>query len=306
MKTKYTILENIQKDLYIQDSPVIICAGQILKNNETNKILLQLKFKNISDQTIKALKVHIVQKDTQNVSLNNDIEYQYLDLRATRDEMFGQGIEIPCPNDNTRLVDLCVTEVIYTDNSSWNHPISEWEPIPDEKKLIDEFENPELVTQYKLYFGQRSIYKLAIYKDIWICSCGAINHKNEENCHICRNSLVEMYNCDMDALQQECNERLEQLRVAEEAKIEAKKAEKAKRKKHLKMGMICVVILLVITICINLLTAYLNHTNYSKAKDLMTNRQYNEAQEIFKQLNDYEDSEYQVKECIKMQTVKCE
>ena len=61
---RYSILWRMPENLYTQDSPVIVRAGALLKDNETGCILIQLKFENISDNTIKAIRLTFRTFDT--------------------------------------------------------------------------------------------------------------------------------------------------------------------------------------------------------------------------------------------------
>ena len=43
-------------NLYTQDSPLLIAAGALLKDNQTGNILAQIKFRSLSNKEIKAIK----------------------------------------------------------------------------------------------------------------------------------------------------------------------------------------------------------------------------------------------------------
>ncbi len=59
MSERYSKLFSLPENLYTEGSPVIIAAGALLKDNSTGKLLVQLKFRNISDCVINAVKVKI-------------------------------------------------------------------------------------------------------------------------------------------------------------------------------------------------------------------------------------------------------
>ena len=48
MKDRYSKLFSLTKDLYTEGSPIIISAGSLLKDNDTDRVLAQLKFTNRS------------------------------------------------------------------------------------------------------------------------------------------------------------------------------------------------------------------------------------------------------------------
>lgn len=90
MSERYSRVFSLEENLYVNDSPIIIVAGAVLKDNKTNKIIGQLKFKNIDEKNIKALTVQLKTFDTTGNPLEENFEHTYLDLNAQRDEEFGQ------------------------------------------------------------------------------------------------------------------------------------------------------------------------------------------------------------------------
>ena len=64
MSERYTRLFSLPENLYSVGAPVVIAAGAVLKDNQTGKVLTQLKIQNISDKAVKAATVSIVPMDT--------------------------------------------------------------------------------------------------------------------------------------------------------------------------------------------------------------------------------------------------
>ena len=114
---RYSRLFSLPENLYAAGSPVLICAGALLKDNQSEKILAQLKLKNIREKEIKAITVSISPLDTLDHPLGSPLEYQYLDLTAFRDDEFGQKTPIFLPDESTRAFSVEVTEVIFSDNT---------------------------------------------------------------------------------------------------------------------------------------------------------------------------------------------
>ena len=73
----------------------MIAAGTLLKDNQTGKIVAQLKFRCISDKIIKAVKVKLDLFDTADSPIAEPVVYDYLDLSASRDAEFGQKTPVP-------------------------------------------------------------------------------------------------------------------------------------------------------------------------------------------------------------------
>ena len=74
MSERYAKLSSLPKNLYAEGAPVIVSAGNLLKDNQTGKVLAQLKIKNISAKTVKAAKVRIHALDTTGKALDGDAE----------------------------------------------------------------------------------------------------------------------------------------------------------------------------------------------------------------------------------------
>lgn len=62
MAERYTRLFATEKNLYVSGSPLVLSAGALLKDNQTESVLAQLKIKNISNKIIKAVKVSVINR----------------------------------------------------------------------------------------------------------------------------------------------------------------------------------------------------------------------------------------------------
>lgn len=85
MSERYTRLFSLPENLGQDGCPVLISAGALLKDNNTGKLLVQLKLRNISEQVIKSVKVKINAYDTAEISLDGIEAFSYLDLAVERD-----------------------------------------------------------------------------------------------------------------------------------------------------------------------------------------------------------------------------
>lgn len=64
MSERYSKLFALTENLYATGAPVVIAAGALLKDNQTGKVLVQLKLRNIGKKTIKAATVCVEPLDT--------------------------------------------------------------------------------------------------------------------------------------------------------------------------------------------------------------------------------------------------
>ena len=113
MSERYSKLSALPENLYSTGAPVIIAAGALLKDNQTGKVLAQLKIRNIQDKAIKAATVTLTPLDTVNQPLGGTVDHQYLDLSAARDTDFGQKVPVFLPDQATRAFSISVAQVIF-------------------------------------------------------------------------------------------------------------------------------------------------------------------------------------------------
>ena len=119
MQERYERLYALPGQLYIIGSPVIIEAGALLKDNQYNNVVAQLKFRNISEHVIKGIQVNIYALDIAQRPLDAPVIFQYLDLNAKRDDTFGQQVPVNLPDSGTRAFYISIQEVIFDNNEIW-------------------------------------------------------------------------------------------------------------------------------------------------------------------------------------------
>lgn len=226
MSERYSKLFALPQNLYSECAPVLIAAGALLKDNETGKVLAQLKIQNIQNNTTKAATVKIVPLDTVGKPLGNEVEHQYLDLNATRDMDFGQKSPILLPDPATRAFSVSIAEVIFTDNSIWTATETREEALATPAPLKQAFGDRELARQYKIEYGANCKYLYKKEKDLWWCACGALNHQDEPLCHSCQKKAAHLAALDLERLKTERDARLKAEQKKAAAKVRTKKATK--------------------------------------------------------------------------------
>ena len=308
MTNRYIRLFTIPENQYSIGSPLLIVAGALLKDNFTGKILAQIKLKNISQKTIKLVKLLVQPLDSINKPLGKAVEMQYLDLEAVRDSEFGQREPILLPDNTTRAIEVIVTEVYFADNSTWTMPTeATWFSLP--KLNPREHFKSELEKQFRMTYGQDYAYVPERIEDLWYCACGAINKENEAYCHFCSRDYLEFSSIDIAALEVAKEDRLrEEQAAAEAAKRERRKKEKeaeiasiarAKRKK--KIGLIGGISVIIIAAIVMLVTKFIiPNAQYKEALALTENKDYDTAYTYFISLGKFKDSESLAKEALQL------
>lgn len=309
MSERYSRLFALTENLYATGSPVVIAAGALLKDNQTGKVLAQLKIRNIGVKPIKAAKVEVLPLDTVGKQLDDEVKYQYLDLNVAQGKDFGSKSPIALPDASTRGYTAAVTEVVFTDNTLWQGTDEPWEPLPAPVTLDGALKDRELVKQYRMKFGADSKYEPNVQKDLWYCTCGELNRKEETVCQRCKKSASSLLSVDLNTLKQERDARV----AAEQQKAsEEKAAADAKAKKTKKLAIIITPIVIIAVIAALLIgnvvkknreeaariqeeAARIQEENlrletYNNAVALMDAERYDDAIAAFTGLGDYKDS----------------
>lgn len=302
MSERYARLFALPENLYAVGSPVLIAAGTLLKDTQTGKIIAQLKLKSISAKAIKAVKVKLDLFDTAGNGLAESVVHDYLDLNIARDVEFGQKNPVMVPNVKARSYKAAVTEVVFADRSVWTEADGNWEPLSKPSRLA--FADYELQKQYEIKFGGGSMYEAKAEKDLWHCTCGALN-RDGEMCHICHNTLLELQNVDMLALEKEKDARLaEESRIAEEKARELAKKQAAAKQAHKRTTKILKIVIPIFGVLVAailwVIMVVIPNNKYEDAVALMDAGHYNEAIVAFSKLNGYKDSSDKLDNCQKI------
>ena len=287
MSERYSKLFSLPENLYAEGSPVIIAAGALLKDNQTGRVIAQLKLRNISSKTIKAATVSLSLMNTAGNPLGESVRYEYLDLSSTRDTDFGSKSAISLPDASTRSFGVAVAEVIFTDNSVWNANDATWETLKSPETLTSRLDS-EMVKQFRIEYGSGAKNFFLEQKDLWHCVCGAVNRREEKACHSCQNFICNLRSIDLDSLETCKEQRL--IREREQAKKEAEA-----RKKIGKIAAVIVSALVITIVAMVIISGMVKRANaYKDALALMHNEQYEEAIEAFTALDGYKDSAEQI------------
>lgn len=294
MGETYARLYSLPERLYTMGAPVVVAAGALLKDNRNGNIIVQLKIQNICSKTIKAVTVKITSIDTVGRTLGEETEYQYLDLNVKRNEFFGQQVPIIVPNEQTRSYSVKVTEAAFDDNTVWaGNEI--WEPLEKPDPIEKKIANGELARQYRIKYGKNSKYLLKQDRDLWFCTCGAINHESELSCCSCHIDRKKLEELDVDALKKECDARLEDERKERERKQAEAAVEAKKKQKKIKMIVVGVAAAVAVAAVGVVIKDNLNKKKlYNQGLALLEDGKYDDSIALLESLNGYKDSKEQI------------
>lgn len=289
MSERFQTVYRSEPNLYIEGSPVLIEAAAIQKDTKTDKILAQIKFRNITAREIIAIKILIRSFAIDEAELDGIPDFLYLDLHEGYGNAFGDKTPIFLPDSSTRQIAISVTEVIFDDHTKWTSPPCEWKPLPEPIAIERSMLGEELARQFQLEIGDNAIYAPSYQDDLFVCTCGAIYEKNCKLCYRCGRSDTEIFNhFDKEQLLQNHIARIEQ---EETERIEAQHKTAVMRKRII-IGISVILIVSAIATTLYMAHPYIEKVfSYHKASQLMEQGEYDEAKSIFQNLNNFKDSE---------------
>lgn len=209
-------------DRIIQGTIPVLLEKTVIQKRSDGKLYASCSFVPLADKRIQAISVDVLCADIWREPLQSVNGYQYLDLRTSRDTPFGETEKIPLPDPNTRVIDVVIQKIMFSDGTMIKQGGKTQKC--SNRVSLSHFLNDELLAEYKAQTYQNVIYFPVNHGTIWACTCGAINREEEENCHLCGDSFALLSShLDKDKLQQS---------VDEKKRIQEEKEEQARRKRE--------------------------------------------------------------------------
>lgn len=138
MSERYIRIFSGDENLYLDGAPIVIRASALLKDTETEKMIGQLKFKNLSGKKISYLKVSILQLDALKNPIGDAISFEYLDISVPDKEEFGSKKPIYLPNSSVRSFNICGCDIAFDDGSVWTSDNSTWVSASNDSSVVKE------------------------------------------------------------------------------------------------------------------------------------------------------------------------
>lgn len=300
MSERYTRLYSLPNNLYLDGAPALIVAGALLKDNETGKVLAQLKLQNLAESRLVACKVTVQAFDIAGAELSGIENYAYLDISVSRGENFGAKEPITLPDSATRKIIVSIIQVVFENGEIWQDSIGVWTSIASHQLITDRLEDTELQKQYSIEVNGNCEYAPQKTGDLFLCACGTVNLSEYKICSGCKRNIADLLSAlDIGELtlkkdlrlQHEREQAAEEERIAEEKKRVAEIARiNAKKKEKRILTIAAMVALTVAVIVLAVKFIVIPETKYRDAVKLLEAKDYNEAKEIFVQLGTYRDS----------------
>lgn len=196
MKEKYDKIYEIDKNLYLDESPVVIAAGTLLVDKELDQKLVQLKFLNTQKEEIKEIEVELALYDGANRKLKEVVTHRYLDLSFKMGEYACQknAIELNEKTLSGKSIgkyDVKVKEVVYKNKKVWkNKELKPYKMLEEANKLnLNEKLDEDCIDEFYDEYGENCIYVPKKLNNLWYCTCGNINSVDNQKCTACERNI---------------------------------------------------------------------------------------------------------------------
>ena len=312
--------------------PVLIEKVILTKSPQTGDLAAACSFRSLTEKSLVAMLIDIHCSDIWGNPTESVEDFQYLDLKTEREIIFGQDQRISIPNRATRLIEIEIKRVIYSDRTLTESG-SNKEILPSQQDLSSFFGSEELKNEYIRETGVIAQNTITVGGGYWRCTCGAVNDEAESDCYRCganKSKLlalqnVELISANLVAHQKEMQEKAEQERAEQEAfrrqAEEKKRLEKEERerksreaaaqyaeemrikkeqrqKKVKRFSIIAAAVLLILLATYAVIWHIIPSIRYNNADSALSSKQFDSAYEGFQSLGSYKDSEEKAKEAI--------
>lgn len=291
MSERYTKVELLPRNMYLEGAPILIEAAALLKDGATGCIVAQLKLRNLQDSNehrLIACKVGIRAFDVNGAELEGVGEYAYLDLSVARGDAFGTQEPIVMPDNTTRHIEACVVQTVYDNGSIWQHEPARWEQVAFRRQPVTAiFSSLELAQQYSIEVGGDCRYLPEVAGGLFFCTCGTINLERQacSRCGRTYGSLLDVL--DVEALERKKDERLAR---EEQERAEKERAARARRKKIVCKTAASIAIAIAIVAAAASAFVLFRSYRYQSAERLLAEGDYDGAIQRFESLRDYKDA----------------
>lgn len=187
MSDRFKIIsEEDYSNKWYKNFPVELNKSRIMFDIRSNKILIQLKFTNISIKTIDSLNCCIQCFDVSNQLIETISEHIFSLLNSIPNSTFGDKSPILANDKRIRKIIVTINKVTFADGTIWENDgdykiidVNRPKPIKFDDELGEQLEI--CLIPYKKVHNA-----LEINDDYWRCVCGRINDSNSNICTDCK------------------------------------------------------------------------------------------------------------------------
>ncbi len=192
MSERYVKIFSLPNNLYAESAPVLIKAGALLKDTERNRMLVQLKFKSITEKVITSLLVELRSVDESGNPGERSIEFCYDGIAVELDSEFGDKTPIFIKSNAITGICVAVKSVSFSDGSMWESSGDLWQSVKPRRKIEKLLTHPYELKAYKARFGDTALFVPEKFKGARICTCGKMNMGDAEACMMCGTNFASL------------------------------------------------------------------------------------------------------------------
>lgn len=192
MSERYVKIFSLPNNLYAESAPVLIKAGALLKDTERNRMLVQLKFKSMSEKVITSLSVEFCSVDESGRLGEQSIEFCYDGIEVHCDSEFGDKTPIFIKNNDITGINVAVKRVGFSDGSLWESSGDLWQSVKPRRKIEKLLTHPYELKAFKARFGDTAIFVPEKFKGARICTCGKMNMGDADVCMKCGTNFASL------------------------------------------------------------------------------------------------------------------
>ena len=291
----YRIVTESAEKFLANGCPVLVQSATLLQSLIDKKYYVRCVFKGLAESRIEALFVDVILKaDGKEIAKVEDFKYEF--EGTARNAEFGQTVGIPVEAEtDADSIETIPKKAILENGTEALAKGSLLKPAA-QSTLIDYFDDAEIASEYAIEanIGMEEELLLVPEKigEYWLCTCGNINHSDEETCWACGSEAVSLFDkLDADALRENLETRkAEEARIREEERIRAEEARTRAKKKAKIIATIAIIVIVLATGTYLFVTKALPAIRYNSACDAFDSGDYEKAYTTFAKLDGYEDS----------------
>ena len=190
MERKIIQLFNDGSKVY-KNCPVIIEKIVLQKDELSNKVFAQIKYRNVGNKIVTGCNVslHVFSKD--GIELGSIESFLYSDLNAKYGDTFGSMTPVFLHDERTNSISVSIDKVIFEDMTECI--IQETSPMTIKKESLSTLiTDKDLLNLYKENHNQKCEYIPKKEEDFICCSCGSIYYSESAKCYNCGASFDEL------------------------------------------------------------------------------------------------------------------
>jgi len=206
--------------------PIEVRGLEIQINEKTGLTYCLVKFFNLSEKVVSSVKVIIRCYDSFGQPVEetgqHEVEAIIQDEVVKSKEYFGTNKPIALPkHSSTRKVDIIITDILFSDNSTWQKGDYELQNYN-----IEAITDSEEFSNLRDIVGKDTICYPKQDKSAWVCTCGRLNSNSEIYCKRCertKSNIFEKYYNKDAILKELAIQQKEQNKKEQKNKIRKKK-----------------------------------------------------------------------------------